>query len=229
MNSIISLSNAAIAAQLKATRPVLLNVNLELPPAQVLYIIGRIGSGKSSLLKTIYGATPLMGGRGVVCGINLTGLRDSEIPTLRQRMGIIFQDNMLIAGRTVWENLEFMLRSTKAIKDNKAINARIEEILDIVGMRWAAMRYVSELSGGEAQKVAIARAIMLSPSLIIADEPTGNLDPASAAQIMTLLHNIADGGAAVIIASHNIETVRSSGDDVMMCENGSLNPIELAR
>lgn len=227
MTPIVSLLGAAIAPHPKAARAVLSNVTFDLARGQMLYIIGRVGSGKSSLLKTLYGQTPLMGGRATVCGMPLGGIRQSEIPQLRRRMGIIFQDSMLIESKTVWENLEFVLTSTKVLKDRGAINARIDEILSIVGMRWAAMRGVTELSGGEAQKIAIARAIMLSPSLIIADEPTGNLDPASAAQIITLLSDIANAGAGVIVASHNIDTVRQSGSQVMMCENGFLNPISL--
>lgn len=224
METIVNLTQAAIAPCKGATRAVLTDVDLSISSGEVLYIIGRVGSGKSSLLAALYGEIPLLAGRGMVCGVRLDGLSAKQIPMLRRSMGIIFQQPMLIASRSVWDNLEFMLRSTRQMKSAAQIGERIDQLLEIVGMGWAASRRPNELSGGEAQKIAIARALLLRPTLVIADEPTGNLDPASAQNIIELLDQVAQMGTTVIIASHNIAGIRQTEARAMMCQQGQLIP-----
>ncbi|MDE6166370.1 MAG: ATP-binding cassette domain-containing protein, partial [Muribaculaceae bacterium] len=182
---------------------VLKHVNFELRPGEFVYLIGKVGSGKSSVLKTIYAEVPVALGEARVFDINLAELKPSKVHLLRRRIGIVFQDFQLLTDRSVYENLNFVLKAT-GWKDKNEINTRIEQVLAQVGMSTKSYKMPHELSGGEQQRIAIARALLNRPELILADEPTGNLDPDTATQIVEMLHRISADGTAVIMATHNL-------------------------
>lgn len=182
---------------------VIKNVNLEIYSGELLYLVGRVGSGKSTFLKSVYGECEIVAGDATVIGYNLLKIKDKEMPYLRRQLGIIFQDFKLLTDRNVEANLDFVLRAT----DNKSSNdrkKRIEEVLKYVGMSNKGYKMPHELSGGEQQRIVIARALLNKPKVILADEPTGNLDPDTGKEIMTLLHKISQEGTAVIVATHNM-------------------------
>lgn len=185
---------------------VLKHVNLTVNPGEFLYITGKVGSGKSSLLKTIYAEVPIASGSAEVLGHDLMRMRRRDIPMLRREIGIVFQDFRLLHDRNVHENLRFVLKAT-GWKDREEIEQRIEEALRGVGMMNKGYKMPHELSGGEQQRVVIARAMLNNPGLLIADEPTGNLDPVTAEQIMHRLLDIRSQGTTVIIATHNMGLV----------------------
>lgn len=182
---------------------VIKNVNLEIYSGELIYLVGRVGSGKSTFLKSVYGECEIVAGDATVIGYNLLKIKDKEMPYLRRQLGIIFQDFKLLTDRNVEANLDFVLRAT----DNKSSNdrkKRIEEVLKYVGMSNKGYKMPHELSGGEQQRIVIARALLNKPKVILADEPTGNLDPDTGKEIMTLLHKISQEGTAVIVATHNM-------------------------
>lgn len=185
---------------------VLKGVDFQLSAGEFVYLIGRVGSGKSSLLKSMYAEILISAGSAEVMGYDLTQIRRRDIPMLRRQIGIVFQDFQLLTDRNVYDNLRFVLDAT-GWRDHAVIDARIEEVLRDVGMLNKSYKMPHELSGGEQQRIVIARAMLNKPRLILADEPTGNLDPATGEQIVNGLHEISSKGTAVIMATHNLSLV----------------------
>lgn len=195
---------------------VLEQVDLSVDPGEFVYLIGKVGSGKSTLLKSMYGDVPVADGSATVLDYDLRQLRRRDIPMLRRRLGIIFQDFRLLTDRNVGANLEFVLRAT-GWRRREDINRRIDEVLRLVGMKNKTYKMPHELSGGEQQRIAIARALLNRPSLILADEPTGNLDPETGERTVAHLREIADSGTAVIMATHNLSLVERYPGRVVCC------------
>ncbi len=205
---------------------VLHHVSFELKKGEFLYIIGKVGSGKSSLLKSLYCETGLSSGEGTIMGYDLQKIKRKEIPYLRRKIGIVFQDFQLLTDRSVKKNLEFVLKAT-GWKEKNLIQSRISEVLVQVNMSNKGYKMPHELSGGEQQRIVIARALLNAPELILADEPTGNLDPETGHQIVQLLQDICDTGTSVIMSTHNYQLVQSFPGKVKKCENGLLTDYEL--
>jgi len=201
--AIIQLKNVDI---FQGKHLVLNDVSFEINAGEFVYLIGQTGSGKSSLLKTLYGDLPLKTGQGVVAGHNLVGLRTKNIPPLRRDIGIVFQDFQLLSDRSVEANLDFVLRAT-GWNDKEKRNQRIIEVLSLVGMQNKRHKSTFEISGGEQQRVAIARALLNSPKVILADEPTGNLDPRTSEEIMSLLLSLTNQNTAVLMATHDYQMI----------------------
>jgi cell division transport system ATP-binding protein len=199
MESIISINNASIYQR---DILVLSEVNLEIQKGEFVYLIGETGSGKSSLLKTLYGDLKLKQGEASVAGYDIRKLKFSKIPYLRRKLGIVFQDFQLLTDRSVFDNLHFVLKAT-GWKDSKKMKERITEVLGKVGLQGKEYKFPHQLSGGEQQRVSIARALLNDPDLILADEPTGNLDPKTSEEIMKLLISISQNGRAVLMATHD--------------------------
>ena len=204
---------------------VLEGVNLKVYTGEVVYLIGRVGSGKSSLLKTLYGELPLFEGTGQVVGFDLQSLRRKDVSALRRSIGVVFQDLQVLSECDVYENLAFVLRAT-GWRDEQGISKRIVEVLNQVGLERQRYRLPFELSGGECQRLMIARALLGSPKLIIADEPTGNLDPVTAEGIIRLFHEIAASGTAVVIATHNTALVESYPARTLLFSKGEVKEVE---
>ena len=200
---------------------VLQNVNLEIHKGEFVYIIGKVGSGKSSLLKTLYNEVPIAKGTAKILNFDLTHMRNSQIPLLRRRLGIVFQDFQLLIDRNVEENLLFVLKST-GWKNKVEIQERIDQVLQQVGMLNKGYKMPHELSGGEQQRIVMARALLNSPDIILADEPTGNLDPETGSEIVRLLHGIRETGTTVIMSTHNLGFVQSFPGRTLKCENNRL-------
>ena len=186
---------------------ILNDVNLELNQGEFVYLIGKVGSGKTSLLKTIYKELDIYSGEAEVMGYDLRSIKQKNIPDLRRKLGIVFQDFQLLTDRTVYANLEFVLRAT-GWKDKRDIDYRIEEVLEQVGMSDKGRKMPNELSGGEQQRIVIARAILNKPELILADEPTGNLDVETGRKIVELLRGICEAGSAVMMTTHNLNLLQ---------------------
>ena len=200
---------------------VLKHVSFSLEEGEFAYLIGRVGSGKSSLMKSIYAEIPVFTGEAEVFGTPLVGIRRKEIPMLRRKIGIVFQDFQLLTDRTVYENLRFVLNAT-GWRDKIEIDDRIEQVLRQVGMHTKSYKMPHELSGGEQQRIVIARALLNRPKLILADEPTGNLDPETGQQIVDHLREIARQGTAVLMATHNLQLVEQYPARVLRCGNKQL-------
>ena len=199
---------------------ILSNVNLTVGKGELVYLIGKTGSGKSSLIKLLYGDLPLTKGQGKVVGFNLKNLTEDEIPLLRRKLGVVFQDFKLLTDRSVYDNLAFVLKAT-GWTDKTKIDKRIEEVLAKVKMQNAGFKFPHELSGGEQQRVAIARALLNNPELILADEPTSALDPIVAVQIVNELKSLREKyNTAVILVTHNIKIARSITDRILVLNNG---------
>jgi cell division transport system ATP-binding protein len=204
---------------------VLKDIDFHVDEGEFIYIIGKVGSGKSSLLKTTYCELDIESAdEAIVLGRDVTEIRRREIPALRKEMGIIFQDFQLLHDRTVKKNLQFVLKST-GWKDKKVIDERIDEVLDLVGMLAKKDKMPHELSGGEQQRIAIARAILNKPKVIIADEPTGNLDPETAAYIVSVLKQISQTGTAIVMTTHNIPMLDKFPGIVYRCKDGSMQDV----
>jgi cell division transport system ATP-binding protein len=203
---------------------VLTGVNLSVRKGEFLYLIGKVGSGKTSLIKTINGQLPLREGKGIVAGYDLSQIKTKEIPYLRRKLGIVFQDFQLLIDRTVNENLEFVLRAT-GWRDKTEIEKRISEVLEKVGLSLKGYKMPHQLSGGEQQRVVIGRALLNEPEIILADEPTGNLDPETSEGIVRLLSDIGKTGRAIIIATHNYTIVKKFSARKLKCENGKLTEV----
>jgi cell division transport system ATP-binding protein len=201
--------------------PVLTNVNFSVEQHEFVFLIGRTGSGKSSLLKTLYADLPLKSGIVEIAGFNLTTIKTKEVPYLRRKIGIIFQDFQLFGDRSVAENLAFVMKAT-GWTDMEKIKERMAEVLLLVGLNNASSKMPHQLSGGEQQRVVIARALLNNPSILLADEPTGNLDPDVADGIFRLFQEINKNGTAILMATHNHELLRKYPYRVLKCENGLL-------
>ena len=212
------------AEVLREDLPVLKDVNFRLQAGEYVYLIGRVGSGKSSLLKTMYAELPVTGQRADVLGYDMTSIRERNVPYLRRQLGIVFQDFQLLTDRSVRENLDFVLRAT-GWKKSDEMEARVEEVLTQVGMLKKAYRMPHELSGGEQQRIAIARALLNKPQIILADEPTGNLDPQTGRQIVDLLYRISKEGTAVIMSTHNLSFCEDYPGRIYRCENHRLEEL----
>ena len=197
---------------------ILRDVNFSVVRGDFLYIIGKVGSGKSTLLKSIYAEIPIMSGDAQVFEYQLQKIKRNQIPYLRRKIGIVFQDFQLLIDRSVEKNLEFVLRAT-GWKNKKMIEDRIHEVLVQVGMQNKTYKMPHELSGGVQQRIVIARALLNSPPVILADEPTGNLDPETGSQIVALLQSISEKGTAVIMSTHNYSIVQTFPGKIMRCEN----------
>tara|TARA_B100000683_G_C12492708_1_gene555132 strand:- start:1050 stop:1733 length:684 start_codon:yes stop_codon:yes gene_type:complete len=204
---------------------VLSKVSFELQSGDFIYLIGKTGTGKSSLLKTLYGDLLLQEGVGEVVGFDLTSLKEKEIPYLRRGIGVVFQDFQLLSDRTVNDNLSFVLRAT-GWDDKDKINNRVQEVLTQVGMGQKGYKMPHELSGGEQQRVSIARAILNEPELIIADEPTGNLDPETSREIMMLLKGIQEKGKAIFMATHDYSLINDFPSKMIRCAEGTILPVD---
>lgn len=202
--------------------PVLEDVNVEFSKGQYIYIVGKVGTGKSSFLKTIYGELEIDEGEADVLGFDMRKIRPRRLPALRRRLGIVFQDFQLLTDRTVDDNLMFVLRAT-GWRNKREAKARIDEVLDQVGMANKGYKMPNELSGGEQQRVVIARAILNNPDILIADEPTGNLDVETADSIVSLLHGISDSGTLVIMTTHNLSLIDKFPGTTYVCKNHKLD------
>jgi cell division transport system ATP-binding protein len=200
---------------------VLSDVNMTIRNGQFVYLIGETGSGKSSLLKTLYGDLPLKEGSGAIVGYDLKKLKEREIPYLRRKLGIVFQDFQLLPDRTVDENLRFVLKAT-GWKDKAKIDSKIADVLKKVGMATKGHKMPFQLSGGEQQRIAIARALLNDPILILADEPTGNLDPGTSEEIMILLTEICKSGCAIFMVTHDYSIILKFPSFTLKCEAGKI-------
>ncbi len=199
--------------------PVIYGLDMDVYPGDFVYIVGKVGTGKTSIIRTMIAENPLEKGFGTVCGYNLATIKDKEIPFLRRKIGVVFQDFQLLMDRTVEENLEFVLKAT-GWKDVDAISKRITEVLDNVGMTSKSHKMPHQLSGGEQQRIAIARSLLNEPSVIIADEPTGNLDNETADGIMKLLTRINHTkGTAVVMVTHNKSIFENYPGRVFVCKD----------
>lgn len=218
MESVITLKNAAVYQHDKA---VLKNVNFDIQEGEFVYLIGRTGSGKSSLLKTLYADLPAKEGVIKIAGFDLIKIKKREIPFLRRKIGIVFQDFQLLYDRSVEDNLYFVLDAT-GWSDRNAMSKRIDEVLRQVGLPDKRKSMPHQLSGGEQQSIAVARALLNDPSLIIADEPTGNLDPDTTNDIMTLFMNISAQGKTILMATHNYNLIHKYPSRIIRCDEGTV-------
>lgn len=217
--SLVVYKNVTIKRQNKT---VLKDINFTLQPSTFYYIVGRVGSGKSSLMKSMYADVPLTTGlEAKVLGFDLLKIKSKDIPFLRRKIGIVFQDFQLLQDRSVYSNLEFVLKATGWHEKN-LMQKRIGEVLAEVGMANKSYKMPHELSGGEQQRIVIARALLNRPQLILADEPTGNLDPNTGFQILNLLHSLKDSGHTVLMATHNLQLLDDFPGSVFKCENKQL-------
>ncbi|HEX8270124.1 MAG TPA: ATP-binding cassette domain-containing protein [Flavobacterium sp.] len=215
---VVVLKNVTIYQEQKV---VLSNVNLEVNQGEFIYIIGKTGSGKSSLMKTLYADLPLSEGEASIVDFDLKNLKESNIPFLRRKIGIVFQDFKLLPDRSVHENMLFVLRAT-GWKDKAEMDAKIGEVLDKVDMRALDYKMPHQLSGGEQQRIAIARALLNDPELILADEPTGNLDPQTSVEVMETLRKINTVGKTVIMATHDYALLLKFPSKTLKCENNTI-------
>lgn len=217
-NAILQLKNASI---FQGESLVLSNVNIEVNKGDFVYLIGKTGTGKSSFMKTLYGDLPLTKGEGHIVDFKLNGLKEKDIPFLRRKLGVVFQDFKLLTDRTVNDNLEFVLKAT-GWKDKKEMHTRIETVLTKVGMSTKGFKFPHELSGGEQQRIAIARALLNNPELILADEPTGNLDPQTSIEVMEVLQDINKNGNTILMATHDYALLLKYPSKTLKCDENQV-------
>ncbi len=211
---------------LKRGELVLSGVDLQVAPGEFVYLLGRVGSGKSTLIKTLYAEMPLLAGEGVVAGFDLRRLRRKDIPYLRRRIGIVFQDYQLLTDRNVFMNLYYVMKAT-GWKNETQIRERIDKVLGLVDLRNKSYKMPFELSGGEQQRLVIARALLNEPKVLLADEPTGNLDPVTAEDIMQLFRKIASRGCAVVMSTHNTALLENHPARSFLFAQGKIREIDL--
>lgn len=216
--TVLSLKNVTIYQE---NRVILSQVNLEVKEGEFLYIIGKTGTGKSSFMKTLYGDLPLTEGSGTIVGYDLVNLKEKDIPFLRRKIGIVFQDFQLLLDRSVNENMLFVLKAT-GWTDKQEMQHKIDDVLDRVGLKGIANKMPHQLSGGEQQRVAIARALLNDPELILADEPTGNLDPQTSAEVLGVLRKINENGKTVIMATHDYALLMKFPSKTLKCEDNTI-------
>ncbi|WP_274476017.1 cell division ATP-binding protein FtsE [Mangrovimonas aestuarii] len=217
-STVLQLKNASIY---QGDSLVLSDVNVEVNKGEFVYLIGKTGTGKSSFMKTLYGDLSLKEGDGHIVDYDLRKLKEKDIPFLRRKLGIVFQDFKLLIDRTVNDNLLFVLKAT-GWKDKNKMNSRIEEVLGKVGMKTKGFKFPHELSGGEQQRVAIARALLNDPELILADEPTGNLDPQTSIEVMELLKTINNNGNTILMATHDYALLLKYPSKTLKCDNNQV-------
>tara|TARA_R110002049_G_scaffold116110_1_gene268458 strand:+ start:20595 stop:21278 length:684 start_codon:yes stop_codon:yes gene_type:complete len=215
---ILQLKNAAIY---QGDSLVLSDVNVEVFKGDFVYLIGKTGSGKSSLMKILYGDLPLTEGEGHIVDYDLRNLKEKDIPFLRRKLGVVFQDFKLLIDRTINDNLLFVLKAT-GWKDKKDMDARVENVLTKVGMKTKGFKYPHELSGGEQQRIAIARALLNDPELILADEPTGNLDPQTSVEVMEVLQQINKNGNTILMATHDYALLLKYPSKTLKCDENQV-------
>lgn len=218
MQTVLHLKDASIY---QGDSLVLSDVNVEVNKGDFVYLIGKTGTGKSSFMKTLYGDLPLTQGEGSIVDFDLRTLKEKDIPFLRRKLGVVFQDFKLLTDRTVNENLVFVLKAT-GWKDKAEMNTRIEEVLDKVGMKTKGFKFPHELSGGEQQRVAIARALLNNPELILADEPTGNLDPQTSVEVMEVLQDINKNGNTILMATHDYALLLKYPSKTLKCDDNQV-------
>ena len=216
--TVLSLKNVTIYQE---NRVILSQINLEVKEGEFLYIIGKTGTGKSSFMKTLYGDLPLTVGTGNIVGYDLLNLKEDEIPFLRRKIGIVFQDFQLLPDRSINENMLFVLKAT-GWTDKTAMQDKIDDVLQRVGMVGLTNKMPHQLSGGEQQRVAIARALLNDPELILADEPTGNLDPQTSAEVLGVLKKINENGKTVIMATHDYAVIMKFPAKTLKCEDNTI-------
>ena len=221
-DTIIRLENVSIFIQ---DHLVLSDVNFRVNKGEFVYLIGKVGSGKTSVIKTLNAEHPLQEGEGYVSDFELHNIKTSQVPFLRRKLGIVFQDFQLLTDRTVTDNLAFVLKAT-GWKNKDEIEHRISEVLERVGLSNKGYKMPNQLSGGEQQRVVIARALLNDPEIILADEPTGNLDPETSDDIMSILMDISESGRAVIMATHNYNLLNKYRARTLKCDDGKLTELE---
>jgi cell division transport system ATP-binding protein len=220
-NMIVSLQNATIQNE---NQVVLADINFKVIKGDFVFLIGKTGAGKSSLLKVLYGDLPLSKGIGSILGYDLEKLKDRDIPSLRRKLGVVFQDFKLLPDRTVFDNLAFVLKAT-GWSGKEKIKTRVIEVLNMVNVNSDFLKFPFELSGGEQQRIAIARALLNHPQLIIADEPTGNLDPETSQEIMQLFKELHKGGISIIMATHDYNMIIKFPGKIFQCSDGMLQEV----
>jgi len=218
MQTILHLKDASIY---QGDTLVLSNVNVDVNKGDFVYLIGKTGTGKSSFMKTLYGDLPLSEGEGSIVDFDLRTLKEKDIPFLRRKLGVVFQDFKLLTDRTINDNLTFVLKAT-GWKDKSEMKTRIEEVLDKVGMKTQGFKFPYELSGGEQQRVAIARALLNNPELILADEPTGNLDPQTSVEVMEVLQEINKNGNTILMATHDYALLLKYPSKTLKCDDNQV-------
>ena len=215
---VLQLQNASI---FQRESLILSEVSLTINKGEFVYLIGKTGSGKSSFMKTLYGDLPLQQGQGTIVDYDLSTLKEKQIPFLRRKLGVVFQDFKLLNDRTVKENLKFVLKAT-GWKDQSQMDSKIDEVLDKVGMKTKGFKYPYQLSGGEQQRVAIARALLNDPELILADEPTGNLDPQTSVEVMGVLQEINKNGNTILMATHDYALLLKYPSKTLKCDGNKI-------